>query len=237
MAENVRRNETGAQAVQVLTPEGKAATGGRRRGLASLLSSPLFIGVVIILIGVGGYFGFRYWQDQETKIYIDSSEISAPVISIGPEIPGVLKAVYVKEGEHVTVGEQLFNVGDRVISSPVPGIVTSVQNTPGQWASNQNAIVQMYNPGSLRVVGHLQEDQGLSDVRVGQQVMFTVDAFDAKQFAGTVESIGKTADATGAVFSISDKRPEKQYDIKVAFDPNAYPEILNGMSARMWIYK
>ncbi len=237
MAENVRRNEAGAQAVQVLTPGGKEATGARRRNLASLLSSPLVIGVVIILIGVGGYFGFRYWQDQGTKVYIDSSEISAPVISIGPEIPGILKAVYVKEGEHVTVGQQLFNVGDRVISAPVPGIITSVQNTPGQWASNQNAIVQMYDPGSLRVVGHLQEDQGLSDIKVGQQVMFTVDAFDSRQFVGTVESIGKTADQSSVVFSISDKRPEKQYDIRVAFDPNAYPEIVNGMSARMWIYK
>ncbi|MGB8644343.1 MAG: HlyD family efflux transporter periplasmic adaptor subunit [Anaerolineae bacterium] len=211
--------------------------GGRRNPLGRIVKSPLFIGVLVLLVAAGGYFGFRYWQDQESRISIETSEISAPVISIGPDVPGVLKAVYVKEGDRVVVGQQLFNVGDRVVSARVPGIIVSVQNTPGQFASNQTPIVQMYDPASLRLVGHLQEDQGLGDVKIGQKVMFTLDAYDNREYEGTVDSIAKTADQGSVVFSISDKRQEKLYDIKVTFDPNHYPEIVNGMSARMWIYK
>lgn len=215
----------------------QAASGGRANRLGGIIRSPLFIGLVIVLIAVAAFVGFRYYQDTASKVYIETSDISAPTISIGPEVPGVLKQVYVKEGDRVTVGQQLFNVGDRVVSARVPGIITSVQNTPGQWASNQNAIVQMYDPSSLRVVGHLQEDQGLSEIKIGQQVLFTVDAFPSKQYFGTVQTIANAPDQSSLVFSISDQRQEKQFDVKVAFDPKQYPELTNGMSARMWVYK
>lgn len=215
----------------------QAATGGRAGRLRGLIRNPIFLGAVIILLAVAAFFGFRYWQDIQSKVYIETSEISAPTISVGPEVPGVLKAVYVKEGDHVIIGQQLFNVGDRIVSARAPGIITSVQNTPGQWATNQTPIVQMYDPSSLRVVGHLQEDQGLNEVKRGQQALFTVDAFPGKQYFGTVESIADAANQANLVFSISDKRQEKMFDVKVAFDPKQYPELTNGMSARIWVYK
>jgi hypothetical protein len=39
------------------------------------------------------------------------------------------------------------------------------------------------------------------------------------------------------VFSISDKREEKEFEVKATFDADAYPELKNGMSAKMWVYK
>ncbi len=195
------------------------------------------IGMVLILAAIGLFFGFRYWQDMQTKVYIEKSVLSAPLNSIGPETPGILKTLYVKEGDRVIAGQQLFNVGDRVTSARMPGIVTSIQNTPGQWASQQSVIVQMYDPTAMRVVGRVQEDQGLSDIRVGQRVVFTVDAFGSREYIGKVESVGETSDQSSIVFNISDKRQENQFAIKVTFDGNAYPELKNGMSAKMWVYK
>jgi dihydrodipicolinate reductase len=96
---------------------------------------------------------------------------------------------------------------------------------------------QMYDPANLRVIGHIQEDQGLSSIQIGQKVLFTVDAFGSKQFTGTVENIGNLADQSSLAFSISDKRQEKQFDVTVVFDSSAYPELANGMSAKMWVYK
>lgn len=209
----------------------------RPNRIGAIVRNPIFIGIVIVLIAVAAFLGYRYYQDVQSKVFIETSEISAPTISIGPEVPGVLKALYVKEGDHVVVGQQLFNVGDRVVSARSQGIVTAVQNTPGQYATNLSPIVQMYDPTSLRVVGHLQEDQGLSDIRRGQQVLFTVDAFPGKQYFGTVDAIANSADQSSVVFSISDKRQERQFDVKVAFDPKQYPELTNGMSARIWVYK
>lgn len=234
---NQKTQNATEQPIPVAETQNNAPAVRRPNRIASLLRSPIFIGLVVVLIAVAVFFGYRYYQDVQSKVFIDTSEISAPTISIGPDVPGALKAVFVKEGDRVTVGQQLFNVGDRIVSARTPGIVTTVQNTPGQFATNLTPIVQMYDPTSLRVVGHIQEDQGLSDIRRGQQVLFTVDAFPSKQYFGTVESIANAPNQSSVVFSISDKRQERNFDVKVSFDPKAYPELTNGMSARIWIYK
>jgi hypothetical protein len=64
-----------------------------------------------------------------------------------------------------------------------------------------------------------------------------MDAFPSKQYPGVVDSISPTARSSDIVFSISDKRAEQMFDVKVKYDIYAYPELLNGMSAKMWIYK
>jgi len=95
----------------------------------------------------------------------------------------------------------------------------------------------MVDPHEYRLIGHIDEDKGLSDIKVGQDVIFTADAFGSKEYSGTVESINPSARQSDIVFSISDKREERQFDIYVKFDVTKYPELKNGMSARMWVYK
>jgi hypothetical protein len=38
------------------------------------------------------------------------------------------------------------------------------------------------------------------------------------------------------VFNISDERPTNQFAVYVRFDPAQYPQLKNGMSARIWVY-
>jgi hypothetical protein len=59
----------------------------------------------------------------------------------------------------------------------------------------------MYDPSELRLVGQLLEDAGLTGVRVRQNVIFTEDAFSNKQYKGSVERVGNTADPGSIVFS------------------------------------
>jgi len=66
---------------------------------------------------------------------------------------------------------------------------------------------------------------------------FTVDAFGSKKFFGIVDEISPISDQSGIVFNISDKREVKQFDIKVRFDIKAYPQLKEGMSAKIIIYK
>jgi multidrug resistance efflux pump len=225
------------RAVEPAALEAAVEKSSKKRGAGGVLRSPLVILLILAVLGGGGYFGYQYWVNLESKVYIENSSISAPLITVSPAVPGVLNAIYVKPGDTVYTGEHLFNVGDHITTALTPGIVTTTQNTPGQMASSASSIVQMYDPQSLRVVGQVQEDQGLMDIHVGQKVTFTVDAFGSRQFQGVVESVGNIPDQSSIVFSISDKRQEKQFDVKVAFDINAYPELLNGMSAKMWIIK
>ena len=65
---------------------------------------------------------------------------------------------------------------------------------------------------------------------------FTVDAFGAKKYSGVVDEVGSTSHAGDVVFNISDQRQVAQFDVKIRFNSQLYPELKNGMSAKVWIY-
>lgn len=202
----------------------------------SFFKKPLvqsLIGIVLIVIIL---VGLLYWKSISTYITIDLSQISAPIINIGPESAGILSEVYVKPGEVVTVNEPLAQIGSEILSAKTSGIVVSIENTPGQVFAPGSPVVSMIDPTQLRVVGKIDEDKGLARIKVGDPATFTVDAFGGKQFTGLVDEISPTANQSSVVFSISDKREIKQFDLKVRYDIASHPEFKNGMSAKLRIY-
>jgi multidrug resistance efflux pump len=218
-------------------PADKESIKTKRNILVTIRHNPLFMGGLIVFILAAVIIGFLYWSTMQSRIYIEKSEIYAPVISLSPDTPGTINEIYIKEGDVIAKDQALAKVGTHLVTSKTSGLITWVGNTPGQMANAQAVVVKMIDLASLRVIGHIDEDKGLSEIQVGQKVIFTVDAFGAKEYIGEVESIGASANQASIVFSISDKRAEKPFDITVKYDGSAYPELKNGMSARMWIYK
>lgn len=192
--------------------------------------------IVIIVLFIA-IFGIGYWHILSNRIYIEKAEVYAPIITFNTMTPGVLEKVYVQEGDFVSKSKKIAKVGGLYLKAKTPGIIVSVKNTPGQFVSSQDAIAKMINLEELHVVGRVEEDKGLRDIKPGQQVIFTVDAFGSKEYTGVVDIISPIARQSDIVFSISDKREEKQFEVKVKYDIVKYPELLTGMSARMWIYK
>jgi multidrug resistance efflux pump len=190
-------------------------------------------GMIIVILAAGGILVYK---SLSSRISIDDSLVTAPIIAISPETTGTLEEVYVKEGDAVTAGESLARVGAEILTAKVAGIVLTVQNTPGQVFTNSQPVVQMINPTELRIEGSIKENDGLSDIHVGDPVSFTVDAFGSQKYAGVVETISPTSKESGVAFSISDKREIKEFEVKVRYDIAAHPEFKNGMSARMKIY-
>ncbi|MCX6719191.1 MAG: hypothetical protein NTZ38_02335, partial [Candidatus Taylorbacteria bacterium] len=88
----------------------------------------------------------------------------------------------------------------------------------------------------LRIVGKIDEDKGLSRIKAGDVATFTVDAFGSAEFTGIVDEISPISNQSAIVFSISDKREIKQFDIKVRYNISLHPEFKNGMSAKLRIY-
>ena len=209
----------------------------KRNIIGRIRHNPIILAGLLVILVVGLFFGIRYWLDVQSKIYIENSGISAPIISMSPVIPGIIDSVFVKEGDVVREGQQLAQVGNQYILAKTSGIIIWAQNTPGQMASGATVVLKMIDPNSLRVIAHIEEDKGLSQVRVGQAVDFTVDAFGSKLYEGVVESVAPTSNDSNIVFSISDQRQEKLFDVTVKYDVNAYPELKNGMSAKIWIHK
>jgi multidrug resistance efflux pump len=204
---------------------------GSRRTMVIIL-------LAIIVIGVVG--GGLYWYVSAQTIYIDQSIIQAPIINLSPVNSGVLQAVFVKAGDMVTTDQPVAEVGSEIVKAKTNGEIVSVDQNIGEYENaftGQAIVASMIDPTQLRVVGYLDENKGLSDVHIGDPVTFTVDAFGSKQYQGIVDEVSPTSRQSDVVFNISDQRPTNEFDIYIRFDPTNYPELKNGMSARIWVYK
>jgi len=191
------------------------------------------------LVALGLIGGGAYWYVSLKTVYIDQSVISAPVINLSPVNSGMLQAIFVDEGDVVSANEPVARVGSEIIEAKTAGEILSVNQNIGQFENamtGQAVVATMIDPAELRVVGHLDENKGLANLAVGDPATFTVDAFGGKQYQGVVDEIAPTAQSESVVFDISNQRPTNQFDIYVRFDPAKYPELKNGMSARIWVY-
>ena len=207
------------------------------RGALWFFKSLTFKLILTIVLFVLLIWSTLYLGSAQGRISIDKSEINAPIISLSPATGGVLEKIFVTEGQLIPEDMVVAQVNGQQIKSKIAGLVVAVQNTPGQIVNAQSPVVQMIDPSELKVIGHIEENKGLANIKVGQKVVFTVDAFGSKQYNGYVSSISPTSRASDLVFSISDKRQEQVFDVKVKFNVDAYPELKNGMSAKMWITK
>ncbi len=205
---------------------------GKRKG-------KFILWVILGLLVVGGLGGGLYWYVNAKTVYIDQSEITAPIINLSPVNSGVLEAVFVNDGDMVTADEPIARVGDEIVKAKTAGEIVSVDQNIGEYLNTltgQGTVASMIDPTQLRVVGNLDENKGLADVKVGDPATFTVDAFGSKVYKGVVDEVSPMAEQDSVVFNISDQRPTNQFAIKVRFDPAQYPELKNGMSARIWVY-
>ncbi len=201
------------------------------------LNKAKIIKIIIAVLAIGGIGGGIYWYSNRNIVYIEDAEISAPHIDLSADSGGSLKETFVKIGDVVDGDTAVARVGNELVKTGASGLIVNVKNDIGRNFNRGEAVASMIDPAELRVVGHLDENKGLVDIHVGQRAVFTVDAFGSKKFIGTIDEISPVSRESGVVFNISDKRETKQFDIKVRFNTDQYPELKDGMSAKIWIYK
>ena len=187
--------------------------------------------VVILLLA-----GFVIYEKMTDRVFVDDSLIQAPIISIAPDTQGKILDVKVYDGQTVKKGDAVATVGTKTLNAYENGLIVSTNRTIGSIANPQVAVVQMINFSDMRVAGTLDETKGVDQVKVGQPVSFTVDALPGQSFWGFVDEVSPTAKQTQLQFSVSSERPTQQFIIYARFNAYQYPQILNGMSAKMTIY-
>ena len=202
----------------------------------NIITKPYFqsiiwiIGILLILSF------FTYWRMYAGKVVVENSSIEAPIINLSSSTSGILSEVYVSPGDVIEDNTAVAKVGNEIILSKVKGVVVSVNHQEGQFFSAGSSIVSMINQKEERILGKIDEDKGLVDIKVGQLATFTVDAFGNKKFSGIVSEISPMSNQSGVIFNISDKREVKQFDVKIRFNSDVYPMLREGMSAKITIF-
>ena len=218
-----------SSAVGVLEAKEEKIIKGTRNKIILVIAVAL-----IILAGIGGLI---YWNIVSARVYIENASISAPVTNLAPTVGGTLQEVYVNVGDLVKMSAPIARIGNELIKASSDGQILSINTNIGASFTPGQAVATMINPNDLRVVGQVQEDKGLKDIKIGQEAIFTVDTFGSKEYSGIVDEISPTSNAGDIVFNISGTRQEMDFDVKVRFNVAQYPELKNGMSAKLWIYK
>ncbi|HSW88056.1 MAG TPA: efflux RND transporter periplasmic adaptor subunit [Candidatus Saccharimonadales bacterium] len=187
------------------------------------------VGAVIVIVGV------LYFELTRNRVLIDNSLVDAPITTIAPPA-GTLTEIDVYEGEKVNKGDAIGVVDGQTIRTDTDGIIIQANNQIGSSVTPQSTIAELINLSSMRIAGTIDENKGLNDIHVGQVVSFSVDALPGKTFWGYVDEISPSAKQTQLAFSISSERPTQQFVVYARFDANKYPDIKNGMSAKMTVF-
>lgn len=195
----------------------------------------LTIAFSITVIGMA--VGLLYWKISQSYVYTDNVTISAPNIDIAPQNSGILEEILVNVWDFINADAVVARVDNELVKTKTKGIVTATKDNIGKIFNRSEPVVSMFNPDDLRAIARIDEDKWLQDIKVGQRAVFIVDTFPSNEYSGIVDEISPTSRAGDIVFSISDKREEKQFDVKIRFDINKYSELKNWMSAKLWIYK
>lgn len=190
--------------------------------------------IVVIIIAVAA--GLGYWSTIKNRVYTDKAQVWAPQIVLSPTVAGRLEEVFVKEGDQVAPNTVVARVGTELIKTKSAGLVVSTKEDVGGIISPGTAVVTIINPDELRIVAQVDENKGLNKISAGQKAVFTVDAFGSKKYFGVVDEVSLTPHSGDIVFNISDKRQINQFDVKIRYNIKQYPELKNGMSAKVWIY-
>jgi len=185
----------------------------RRRVLLIVLAA-----AVLSALAIGGY----YWYRGSRYIITDDARVAANVVSVSPEIAGRLLEWRVQEGDRVSAGDVLGRqdlgaalssgalnpqtlglvagvVAEKaVLKAPISGQVILSNAVVGEMAVPGMSLAVIADTGSLYISANIKEGD-ITEVRTGQAVDVSIDAFHGRSFHGKVASIGR---ATASTFSL-----------------------------------
>lgn len=96
------------------------------------------------------------------------------------------------------LSQQLVDVEDRTIKSPVPAVIDRTFVLPGEYVASGQRILLLHNPDEVWVEANIKETQ-VGKLKLGQYVRVSVDAYPSDTFEGRVARIGS---ATTARFAL-----------------------------------
>ena len=131
------------------------------------------------------------------------------------------------------------NIGNLRITAPISGQVVNRQVNIGSYVSPGSQLMAIV-PETMWITANFKETQ-LAEMRVGQPVTISIDAFPGVEFLGRVDSFQQGAgqafsilppqNATGNYVKVVQRVPVRiTFDLKHGPDPRKYP-IGPGMSA------
>lgn len=168
--------------------------------------------IVLALFAIAG--GVAYLIYNNYMYYsTDDAQLTGNVIPVSAIASGQLTTLNVALGDSVTIGQTIATITPapttsvtgittRVkpidITSPINGKVIQTSAVSGQTVSPGLALVELADLNSITVTAYVNEG-AINNIKVGQDVDITIDAYSGTSFTGKVQQI---VPAAASIFSL-----------------------------------
>jgi multidrug resistance efflux pump len=190
--------------------------------------------VMTSMIATGIIIGGRV--SGSNQLYTLSGTIEATEIHLSTRNGGVVKQVYVEEGELVTAGEKLAWISNssESITSPIKGVLLERLFEPGELTSPGSVVMVVANLQKLKLQVYAPEDR-YGQFTLGQVYPISVDSFPDKSFYGKISHIAGIAEFTPRNVQTIEGRKSTVFAITLDIDDTADGNLIPGMPADVHI--
>jgi len=210
---------------------------------------PLLIFIALAAIG-GGIF---YWAYNNYLYYqTDDAQVSGQIVNVSAPAAGKLSTLSVKQGDTVSAGQTIGTITP--VSTGAPGAAASIDLTSPisgsivQTAAVQDqvvvpglTIVSVTNLNALNVTAYVDEG-AIDNVKVGQNVDISVDAYNGTSFTGHVQQIVQSTEGEFSLLPTEDvasgnfTKVGQRIPVIITIDGNGGKDLVPGLSAEVSIH-
>jgi multidrug efflux pump subunit AcrA (membrane-fusion protein) len=192
----------------------------------AILKNKMFLPAIIIavLAVVGGIY-FTTQSAAQNAAFTLSGTIEATEINLPTISGGLVKKVYVSEGDQIQKGESLVytynpnNQSSDNVTSPIDGTVLERLVEPNEFAAPGSTVMVVASLNDLTLQVYVPEDR-YGQIYLGQTYPVTVDSFPGQTFYGTVTFISSQAEFTPRNVQTTDSRKTTVYAVKLSLQPS-----------------
>jgi multidrug resistance efflux pump len=203
--------------------------------------------VVLAVVIVGGGLGAIYYYRQvSTYITTEDAKVQGELRAIGSLAPGKLIEWNYKEGDAFRKGDVLGivettpargNVAATTqdIVAPDNGTIIQTSAVKDQTVAAGASLLMSADLSQLYVTANIQETE-LTDVKVGNKVTLTIDAFPGSNFTGRIEKIGFGTNSSFSLMPASNTsgnftKVVQRVPVKIALDDYQNKRLIPGLNA------
>ena len=224
--------------------------------------------IVILVVAIIGGCGIAYGYNYQNSHFIttDDAQVSADMVTVTPMISGGIKQWDATVGKTVTKGQVLGSqetdtmlssaaaqlttpqaqqaeasmlASKADIKSPIDGKVIQSSAVVGQMASTSTSVAVIADTADAYITANIKEVD-INDIKKGQKVTVSVDAYGGKTLTGKVDSIGQAAESVFSLLPTQNTsgnytKVTQLIPIKITIDNPDHLDLMPGMNATVKI--
>jgi RND family efflux transporter MFP subunit len=155
-------------------------------------------------------------QMTETTLHQHAEQVRVAEAQLEADL-GAVKAAdaQVRQREAaVELGQK--RVTDTVVAAPISGVVAKRHIAPGEFVKDNTALYTLVATDPLKYAGTVPE-RAAPEMRAGQDVRLTVDAFGSRAFPGQVTRVAPVVDVPTRTLALEARVPNGQGLLKPGF--------------------